>query len=484
MPEQESPNRPAPTVRTPFSQADLLRFARKQTQLPLHHFAGVTGIPVGELKATLAGKRELSTAQLSLVARMLGLEFAEFLRGEKSQHATFFRHAQTDTLPAHSFLDQDDVLVIGDFIRAARRISRLRRLLNELDPGPGLLDDFKPKNLQRNVEAHLQGRELAERVRTHLGLGDEAIPSMRDLIERAGIVLLFPEPGRLQPRVEGVSFTGDVRAILINAHEDLQPWRRRATMAHELCHILFDRVSGRPLLVSLKSPQRQSNPSASQASQFAGHTEIEQRANAFAAHLLAPSSAVAARVGEDGVSPTSSAAAKLIARTFGVSYELAVNRLWDVFELTDDARKRLLHEPNTAFPPFAFKESPPGVGFFGQPLSGLVWRALEREMIDHVEAHRLLEIPLDQPLCDPADADAPEVARHPFFTRDEVRMRLAAHALVMLTNEPGLFVDQTDDHESGWVARIRRFEADGQISDAGCLHMGLDGRLRAAELTG
>ena len=77
----------------------------------------------------------------------------------------------------------------------------------------------------------------------------------------------------------GVSIAGPHHrsAILVNGRYGANAGEagRRFTLAHELCHLLFDRERGRPLAIA-------SGPWAPRA--------IEQRANAFAAMLLMPTS--------------------------------------------------------------------------------------------------------------------------------------------------------------------------------------------------
>ena len=80
--------------------------------------------------------------------------------------------------------------------------------------------------------------------------------------------------GKQGPR--GVALAGgDLQATILVNRDDMRNSARgrRFTLAHELCHILFDRKRARPLAHS-------STPWAS--------PPIEQRANAFAAMLLMP----------------------------------------------------------------------------------------------------------------------------------------------------------------------------------------------------
>ena len=81
--------------------------------------------------------------------------------------------------------------------------------------------------------------------------------------------------------IRGVSIAGqDHRSgIVVNTlyHRNAHPFGLRFTLAHELCHVLFDREEGRRLAVA-------SGPWAPRS--------IEQRANAFAAMLLMPPSLI------------------------------------------------------------------------------------------------------------------------------------------------------------------------------------------------
>ena len=94
------------------------------------------------------------------------------------------------------------------------------------------------------------------------------------MLKNLGICVKSVNLGKHGPR--GVALAGgDLRAtILINLDDSRNLGRaRRFTLAHELCHILFDRSHARPLAHS-------STPWASPS--------VEQRANAFAAMLLMP----------------------------------------------------------------------------------------------------------------------------------------------------------------------------------------------------
>ena len=103
---------------------------------------------------------------------------------------------------------------------------------------------------------------------------DASMTNVERMLELLGVRIRNVHLGEQGPR--GVALAGgDLRAtILINLDNQRNSARgRRFTLAHELCHILFDRSRARPLAHS-------STPWASPS--------IEQRANAFAAMLLMP----------------------------------------------------------------------------------------------------------------------------------------------------------------------------------------------------
>ncbi len=103
---------------------------------------------------------------------------------------------------------------------------------------------------------------------------DASMTNVERMLELLGVRIRNVHLGEQGPR--GVALAGgDLRATIMINLDDLRNSARgrRFTLAHELCHILFDRSRARPLAHS-------STPWASPS--------IEQRANAFAAMLLMP----------------------------------------------------------------------------------------------------------------------------------------------------------------------------------------------------
>ena len=110
---------------------------------------------------------------------------------------------------------------------------------------------------------------------------------------------------------------------------------RRATLAHEICHLLIDRPEALPLSVVARG---------------AVDRRLEQRANAFAAEFLCPRDEAAAEYRRAG--DVQSAIARLTFR-FGVSQELAALQLAKSRAVTDRSHQReveIVGPPGASYP--------------------------------------------------------------------------------------------------------------------------------------
>ena len=126
-----------------------------------------------------------------------------------------------------------------------------------------------------------QGYELADDLHRHFHgeFTEGGSADVEGLIERLDIRIETLELS--DERVRGVSIAGPRHrpGIIVNSNHAANghPSGYRFTLAHELCHLLFDREAGRRLAIA-------SGPWAPR--------DVERRANAFAAMLLMPTSLV------------------------------------------------------------------------------------------------------------------------------------------------------------------------------------------------
>jgi Zn-dependent peptidase ImmA (M78 family)/transcriptional regulator with XRE-family HTH domain len=132
------------------------------------------------------------------------------------------------------------------------------------------------------------GYSLADDFRRAMEFGHAPIPSMRDLAEDTlGIPVVQTA---LNLSIAGATVeVGESRAIVLNLDgPNSDPMVRRSTVAHELCHLLFDPPRQ---LQDLRVDEYNDLDRAAESRA----DPVEQRANAFAVQLLAPQEAAVQR---------------------------------------------------------------------------------------------------------------------------------------------------------------------------------------------
>lgn len=177
-------------------------------------------------------------------------------------------------------------------------------------------------------QAWRHGYELALQLRGKLDLGYGPI-EIEDVVADFGIsvrAIAVSDPG-----VRAISFhdEGLTPTILINEHSPRtrRKWARAATVAHELCHLVFDDRLGRAVGVS-------SGPWAP--------VRFEQRANAFAVMFLMPEPEVS-EVFEHSRGHLNQRI-KMVARHFGASFRATVQHLSNLMLIERYERDSLLDD--------------------------------------------------------------------------------------------------------------------------------------------
>ena len=177
------------------------------------------------------------------------------------------------------------------------------------------------------------GHALALDVRAQLGLGSAPV-QMDALLSRLNIPVanLSLESAT---SVRGLSLAmGDASVIACNnsAPQARRPWSKAAILAHELCHILFDRNIGTDLAVA-------SGPWAP--------LHIEQRANAFAVMFLMPEEGVLEVLENCPNDPREKVRA--VAKHFGSSFRATTQHLFSLGLIDEVEREELLEELDESF---------------------------------------------------------------------------------------------------------------------------------------
>lgn len=222
----------------------------------------------------------------------------------------------------------DENLNANGLLAAARMLAPLRlgaeqkqQLLAELRQQPA-----NPQALQQldalaaalshtpapNGKPHEQGYQLAQLLRQHYRVSDSAPFPITQVIEQLKLPMCSTRFGC--PQLQAMAIWGHRGpAILLNADKDANTSAshvRRILLAHELCHLLFDR--------------QHAQPAADVLGATSTSTHTEQRAKAFAAELLLPRDSAAQAYAQH---PTLRNAITSLSKTFDVSPKVAKTQI-------------------------------------------------------------------------------------------------------------------------------------------------------------
>lgn len=411
--------------------------------------ARLVGVDAKEIERFERDEDEPGFATRKRYAKLFGTRPDRFFyasEGSMAPAALLFRSAAEHGVDLSSVLASRDLYVLGDFLASATDVEELERLLDEPHAIVPKLEaqDLTDREWQ-------QGQEFAVRAREALGLGIEPIPSMKALLEeRLHWSLFFVTPEQLSPDLQAASTIEPRVAILVNLVEGRETWwRTRVSLAHEMCHVLYDsRTIARPYLISPQG-ELQGRQEWAIVDRFRG---LERRANAFAVHFLAPSAAVRATVG--AMSPDSKQAIDAVCARFGIGRTVAVRRLGHEYRLPEDTQNRLLerapesthekHHPDAAVEP----------GLRRGRLATLVERAFSSKKIGAVSARAYLEIPMSEPL--PGSGSG----REPLVTKEQVACS-HAEAHLRARGETGCWSSEARPTDRGWEVLVHYSRTDG-----------------------
>jgi Zn-dependent peptidase ImmA (M78 family)/transcriptional regulator with XRE-family HTH domain len=294
-----------------------LRERRAQLDLPIRTIASETGLAPEVIEALEASKRR-PIRDYERVARVLGLD--ERLLSFRSDPGGN-REVAVRLRDMH---DEKPVLtssVVVSLAEAAWVAMTQVRLEVELGL-PASSHAFEQESFYGSSQypAYKVGYELADVFRDQLGLGEEPIPSMRDLLERElRIPVVQADLGK---RIAGATVESlGRRAIVVNlSGRNQNAFVRRSTLAHELCHLLFDPHQRlRSLRVDEYAELDQRDDQVVDP--------VEQRANAFAVQLLAPRGAALQLYDQSTEEPLWQ-----VLDRFGISFTAARYQIWNGLE--------------------------------------------------------------------------------------------------------------------------------------------------------
>lgn len=292
-----------------------LRNRREELGLTLESVAGATGLSGDEIRRAEEDSHQLSIQSLERIAFVLGLDNNR-LAYHPTAGADEELAVRLKTLTGPSVVDAPGLS--ERTVRLFAESASIIRVQSQMQADLGIVPkhmEFEPSSNYGGWDnpAWRVGYRLAEQAREHLGLGDGPISPMRSLVEEVlGIPVI---QARLQKEIAGATVAvrdehgTERRGIVLNTDgQNRNVWVRRATLAHEIGHLLYDSEE------DLKRV-RVDTYDANSADPEERTDYVEQRANAFAIAFLAPLDAVRSTV----PAPVSGDDVSKVMKHFGIS---------------------------------------------------------------------------------------------------------------------------------------------------------------------
>ncbi len=250
-----------------------LKEARENRRLTQEQAAQAVGIPRTALVHIEAGKRSLSTLELSQLAKLYQRPVADFFVDEAAQPT----REQDPLVILHRL--PPELLDDPEVNRQVSRCIELCAIGVDLEKTLGIegsmtLPTYEIPAPSRPFEATRQGERIAEEERRRLGLGYGPIADMADLIATQGIWASGVHG--LPQEMSGMFLRHASIGMVILVHYGHPRGCKRFSYAHEYAHALLDRKTTSAIV------SRREN-----SLDF-----IERRANAFAVAFLMPADGV------------------------------------------------------------------------------------------------------------------------------------------------------------------------------------------------
>ena len=293
-----------------------LQVRRENLGLSLQSVARAAHLSSDEVETAETNAYDISVQSLERIAFALGLDESK-LAFDLTSGADEGLAVRLRTLQAER--DINDVSLSAGAVLTLAEAASIIRVQSQLQAALGIVPsytEFAPNSNYGYASnpAYNIGYHLAEQTRASLGLSDNPISSMRELVEDTlGIPVI---QARMPDGIAGVTVAvkdsegRDYRGIVLNTvGQNENVWVRRITLAHEVGHLLHDPEDR-------LEKARVDSYDANDRDPEVGLTDyVEQRANAFAIAFLAPNDAVK----ELAPAPVSGDSVSDVMRTFGIS---------------------------------------------------------------------------------------------------------------------------------------------------------------------
>lgn len=250
--------------------AHRLRDARTNQGMTQEFVAEELGVSRTSVVQMEAGNRPVSSLELANLAELYKRRIVDFFQEGVSEE-------QDILLAIHrlspEFKDDPQVeKAIASHVRICQEGVALRAILGL--PAVGGPPKYQLPMPKTSTEAVRQGHLVAQEERRRLGLGDNPIPDMADLLTVEGI---WASGAKLPDEMSGMFLRHSSIGLVVLVNFRHPRGRKRFSYAHEYAHALMDCEQS----VSVSQLANRKSP-------------IEVRANAFAAAFLLPSTGIAA----------------------------------------------------------------------------------------------------------------------------------------------------------------------------------------------
>ena len=280
-------------LKSPNAAGDAIKSQREALGLDHGTLCRITRVSTNDLKRIEDGAAgDIPLSVLEKVAFAMGLDESQIAFQKHPVVTSIAGRLKTmqDTIPGAG-LSKLSATAVATLTEAASVIRTQISIQSSLRSSRETIQ-FNPSDDYGGYVSHAWkvGYDLAEQTRIRLGIGDgAAVPSMRDLVEYTlGIPVVQTE---LPQKIAGATISVELgankyRGVVLNTQgANERPQVRRATLAHEVGHLLFDPD---PYLNKVHVDSYDGlndNPEL-------GRDRVEQRANAFAINFLAPVGAI------------------------------------------------------------------------------------------------------------------------------------------------------------------------------------------------
>lgn len=306
--------------RTKNSTGDALKHRREDLGLPHNSVGMAAKVSETHVRTAESSPSQIPLTKLERIAFVLGLDERllafEQDPGGDSKLAYRLRTLVREPNRQADRISNGTALLFAEAASTIRVQLRLQRWLGyTMESGAfGPCGDYGSSM----NPAWKVGYNLAEEARETLQIGEAPIPSMRELVEeRLGIPVI---QARLPNKIAGATIMTmdedgkEARGVILNTvGENENVWIRRATLAHELGHLLYDPDS------ELENVRVDSYADSQKNPETQGIDYVEQRANAFAIAFLAPNDAVR----QLAPRPISEESVLKVMHKFGISHTAA-----------------------------------------------------------------------------------------------------------------------------------------------------------------